>query len=174
MSRIPFRVPERLSLDSLQAELTGLLDRWWHRGVSTGPLDGQDWAPAVELREEPERYRVLVELPGVEREAIDLSAQAQSLTIRGERIAPLSTAGADDAPASPSRVVQSERAYGSFKRTITFTSPVAVDRIGATLEDGMLEIEVPKDKGAEPPGIRVEVRTPAFEGTEPPPPSSQP
>ena len=65
MSRFPFRTPEKLSIDSLQSELSSLIGRWWHCGLATGPLDGQDWAPPVELTEETDAYRVAIELPGV-------------------------------------------------------------------------------------------------------------
>jgi len=36
-----------LSISGLQDEFNRLLERVWHAGVSTGPLDGQDWAPVL-------------------------------------------------------------------------------------------------------------------------------
>ena len=80
MSRFPFRAPEKLSLEGLQSEFSGLIERWWHRGFSTGPLDGQDWAPPMELRDEPDLYRVTVELPGIDRSAIQGRTRARCPT----------------------------------------------------------------------------------------------
>ena len=158
MSRFPFRAPEKLSLEGLQSEFSGLIERWWHRGFSTGPLDGQDWAPPLEWRDELDVYRVTIELPGVDRSAIELTAQATCLSISGERRQPPTPSEGEEAPAS--RVVQTERCYGSFKRAITLPGPVRVDSISAALTDGVLELTLPKAAGPAPSDVRIEIQSP--------------
>jgi len=33
MSRFPFRIPGKVSIEGLQSELSNLVERWWHCGV---------------------------------------------------------------------------------------------------------------------------------------------
>ena len=158
MTRLPFRTPEKLSIEGLQSELSSLIDRWWHCGVSTGPLDGQDWAPAVELRDEPDAYRIQIEVPGIDRSSIELTAQGSSLLVCGEKVQPpvaTSDAGPDD---QAGRIVHSERRYGTFKRAISVPGPVDVDSISATLADGVLSVTLPKTTGAGPQDVRIDIQ----------------
>ena len=96
MSRFPLRMPGKASVEGLQSELSNLVERWWHCGVNTGPLDGQDWAPAAEIAEEADCYRVTLEVPGVSRSSIDVTAVGTTLQITGDK---LSAGGSDQAPA---------------------------------------------------------------------------
>jgi len=160
MSRFPFRTPEKLSLQGLQSEIASLVGRWWHCGLSTGPLDGQDWAPPVELRDEPECYRVLMEVPGVQRETLEVTARGASLEICGEKPPPSLPAAAPEEEAAPAvKVLQTERRYGGFRRTIELPALVRTDAISAVLADGVLEVTLPKTAGSAPEGVRVEIRS---------------
>lgn len=165
MSRIPFLSHEKLSLEGLQSEMSNLVKRWWHCGVNTGPLDGQDWAPPIEICDEPGAYRVTIELPGVDRSAIAVTAQEASLVISGEKIEPVRGTGDDAAEGdviSPApRVVYGERRYGRFRRPITLPGPVRSDEVTATLSEGVLSVLVPKAGPARPNEIRVEIQAPS-------------
>ena len=160
MSRLPFRVPEKLSLEGMQSELSGLIERWWHCGFNTGPLDGQDWAPPMELREEPDCYRVTIELPGVERSAIELKAQTGGVVLSGEKPAPTVPVSPEDPDAQSVQVVQTERRYGSFKRLITVPGPVRLDATSAVLANGVLEVTLPKAEGPTPADVCIDIRSP--------------
>ncbi len=155
MSRFPFRLPGKVSLEGLQSELSNLVERWWHCGVNTGPLDGQDWAPPVELTEDADCFRLSVELPGVPRSAIDVTAVGTTLQIIGDK---LSAGASDSSPAA--KVVYSERRYGGFKRLVNLPGPVRVNEITAVLTDGVLTVTLPKATGTGPQDVRIPVRTP--------------
>ncbi len=164
MSRFPFRVPEKLSLEGLQSEVSSLIERWWHCGLSTGPLDGQDWAPPTELRDEPDCYRVVMELPGVDRSTIDLTARAASLVIRGEKLAPPTAPSSEGAEAPAVRVLQTERRYGGFRRTIALPGPIRIDATSAVLRDGVLEVTLPKAASPDPTEVHVDIDVQASQG----------
>ena len=53
MFPIPSRKDLPGSLSELQAEMNNLFQRLWHAGVSTGPMDGMDWAPVLDVLEQP-------------------------------------------------------------------------------------------------------------------------
>lgn len=155
MSRFPFRLPSKVSLEGLQSELSNLVERWWHCGVNTGPLDGQDWAPPVELTEDTDCYRVTLELPGVPRSSIDVTAVGTTLQIVGDKL----SATASDSASAP-KVIYSERRYGGFKRLVNMPGPVRINEVAAVLTDGVLTVTLPKATGTGPQDVRIPIRTP--------------
>lgn len=155
MSRFPFRIPGRASIEGLQSELSSMVERWWHCGLNTGPLDGQDWAPATEIVEEADCYRVSLELPGVQGSSLDVVAVGTTLRIIGDKPA---LAASDEA--SSQKTVYSERRYGAFKRLINLPGAVRINEVTAALADGVLTVTLPKATGAGPSDVRIPVQTP--------------
>ena len=155
MSRFPFRMPGRASIEGLQSELSNMVERWWHCGVNTGPLDGQDWAPAAEIVEEADCYRVTLELPGVAGSSIDVTAVGTTLRILGDKPA---ASASDQAPVQ--KTVYSERRYGGFKRLINLPGAVRINEVKAVLTDGVLTVTLPKATGTGPCDVRIPVQQP--------------
>lgn len=97
--------------------------------------------PRLDLVETPgEGYRVLVDLPGVERDAVEVTTVGDELTIAGERRRPEMSAG--------SEVHRSERGYGRFRRSIRMPPDVDADRVTARFDKGVLEISLPREEAA--------------------------
>lgn len=139
----------QLSLSSLQDEANRLFERFWHAGVSTGPFDGQKWAPVVDLYECAEHYTLYVEIPGVDGDAVELSYLDHELTIRGEKPKP---AGADEAR-SPLR---QERRFGTFCRAVELPRGIDADKMSAACRAGVLEITIPKSASSRPKAIKID------------------
>ena len=53
-------------------------------------------------------------------------------------------------------VFRSERAFGSFSRSFTLPTTVAVDKINASYKDGVLTLTLPKAEEAKPRQIAIE------------------
>lgn len=157
MSKFRLRPGEHLGLDILQSELSRLLDRLYHCGVSTPPLDGQDWAPALELREETDRYVVLAELPGVARDRIELDADAGSLTLTGDKPCPPLPA-VDTSRQPEPRVVHTECRYGRFTRKLTLPGQIQPEGVSASFKNGVLEVILPKQAEARSNVVRIGVQ----------------
>ena len=149
---MPFRPFQetQLSLTNLQEEMNRLIERIWHAGVSTRPFDGQEWAPAIDLYEHPDRYVLYAEMPGVNPDSIDLSYLEHSLTIRGEKTKPAGL-GEDDRP------LRGERRFGAFCRTVELTRDIDADKLSAKYHAGVLEVILPKTETSRTKAIRVEV-----------------
>jgi HSP20 family protein len=95
-----------------------------------------NWGPAIEVRESPHEYLVLVDLPGVLPEEVRVSVEGQTLVVQGTRTSHQWTqAGA---------MIFTERFQGEFVRRIPL--PNAVDPSGLQLqfEQGLLFIRLPK------------------------------
>ena len=150
MARLPFGKEIPQSLGDVQDEINRLFDRLWHGGVVTGPLDGQDWAPAIDVAEEADRFVVTAELPGLETAGVDVAISGDSLTIKGEKT---SQRNEDDGRT----YLRSERRYGMFSRTVPLPTTVDAEKVTARCQHGVLEIVLPKKEEARAKSITVTV-----------------
>jgi HSP20 family protein len=137
-----YRLSTVEGLIALQEELNRLFDHHNRRGgaeESGWPADFF-WQPAIDAVEEPERYRILVELPGVTLQDLELHAEGQTLVLTGEKRVP---------PEAVSEgFLRTEGTYGPFRRLIRLPGPFDSDRIEARLTDGLLTVTVPRKRGA--------------------------
>ncbi len=135
---------------TLQDEMNRVFDRVWHGGISTRPLDGQQWAPGLDVYEYPDRFVVYVEVPGVDGNSVDVTCVGNTLTIRGEKQRP-----AEVTVDTPS--LYRERRFGSFCRMVELSGKILVEKVAARYHNGVLEITVPKSDCERPRSVRVEV-----------------
>lgn len=101
-------------------------------GLSIDDAQPGTWQPPVDVVQMGQGYRVSVELPGVQREDIELQAKDRRLEISGRRRPP----GGD------SRYHRLEGLYGPFRRTIDVGAAIVGDSITATLESGVLTVDL--------------------------------
>jgi HSP20 family protein len=106
-----------------------------------------EWAPAVDIKEESDRYVLLADLPGVKPEDIDLSMEEGVLTIRGEK--------KTEAKAQRENYKRVERTYGSFYRRFSLPDTANAEGISARSRHGVLEIVIPKREAVQPKKITV-------------------
>ena len=97
------------------------------------------WSPRVDFHETPGAYVVTLEIPGVERDAIDIVVEGLYLKVSGQRAETLST--------DCLRWHQIEIAHGRFERVLALPQEVDADRITATYRDGFLTITIPRGTG---------------------------
>jgi HSP20 family protein len=95
-----------------------------------------NWLPAVDIREEKDRFCLSLDLPGVEPKAIQVSMENGVLEISGER----KLAQTDEA----SRYHTQERVQGAFKRRFKLPESADEAEISAKSENGVLEIVIKK------------------------------
>jgi HSP20 family protein len=105
------------------------------------------WAPALDISERKDAYLVTVELPGVDIDDLQVTLEDGLLTIQGERYF------AHDS--SEQHFHRVERRYGAFRRSITLPAHVMAEQIEATVDNGVLQIMVPKTEEATPRRIQV-------------------
>ena len=105
------------------------------------------WTPTVDIREEEDRYVLVADLPGIDREEVDITVEDNVLTFKGER-----TTAKDDGSTGYRR---RERAHGEFQRQFTLPDTADTENIRATVNAGVLEIEIPKQEKLQPRKITV-------------------
>lgn len=104
-----------------------------------------EWNPAVDIKEESDRYLLLADLPGVSPEAIEVTMENGILTLRGERMT--------EARVNREGYRRIERVYGTFYRRFSLPDTADAEGISARYSNGVLEISIPKKSARQPKKI---------------------
>ena len=102
--------------------------------------------PAFNVREDEHGYDVTVQLPGVAKDGLEITAQAGELTIVGRR--------AWNPPAEWT-VLYRETPRADFELTLTHEGDVDPDKTTAELKEGVLHLLLPKAEAAKPRKIAI-------------------
>ncbi len=105
------------------------------------------WRPAVDIKEEPDRYVIHADLPGVDPKDIEITMEDGMLTIKGER-----HSEKRDETEGYRRV---ERVSGTFYRRFSLPDTADAERIEAKGKNGVLEVILPKQEKVQPCRITV-------------------
>ncbi|MFH1143435.1 MAG: Hsp20/alpha crystallin family protein [Candidatus Eisenbacteria bacterium] len=133
------RIPGRWTGDRENASV----DRWnsmFDEFFGLAPATSCDWMPALDVTEDESHYRVKVDLPGLEREQVELSFEGDVLTISGER--------KEEQQKNNSHLHRTERFLGTFTRSLRFPGDVKPEGIEAVFKNGVLEISLQKAEEA--------------------------
>ena len=100
--------------------------------ASQDEFERADWTPASDIYETESGYLIALDLPGINREALEIDIDDNRLIVKGTRVI------------DESKQHRTERPRGKFLRT--FSVPASVDqaKIGAEYKDGVLQIRLPK------------------------------
>lgn len=116
-------------------------------GTAESAMKGA-WSPAADILETPDKFQIIVELPGIDVANVDITVENDVLTLRGER--------RFAEPQQKETYRRVERLYGPFARRIALPPKCDSTKIDASMRGGLLTIEVPKMEQAKPQ--RIEVR----------------
>ncbi|ADC64541.1 heat shock protein Hsp20 [Ferroglobus placidus DSM 10642] len=117
-------------LRRMQERMSRLLeefDRFAFERELTAPLDVID---------EGDKYRVVVDLPGFNKEDINVYVEDGDLVIKAER--------KEEKEEEGKNFIRKERRYGEVYRRVSLPSEIDVDKISAKYNNGVLEIIIPK------------------------------
>jgi HSP20 family protein len=108
-------------------------------------IERADWIPAADVYEQEDQYTVALDLPGVDRSALEITLDNDRLAVRGTRSL--------ENEASH----RAERPGGRFVRT--FSVPALVDQEGIEAEysDGVLLIRLPKVADQKSQRVKIKV-----------------
>ena len=130
-------------------DLAGLrreMDRFFDDATRSGAR-ADVWSPRADVVETEHAYAISLDLPGVGRDALDITLEDGTLKISGER--------AVDTRHADGRFHRVERRYGRFFRSFTLGSELDPDSVEATYDDGVLSVRVAKSERAQPRRIAV-------------------
>jgi HSP20 family protein len=103
-----------------------------------------DWTPAADVYETETGYTIAIDLPGVNRDELEIDLEENRLMVKGNRVIEEPTKH------------RTERSRGRFVRAFSVPASVAQGEIGAEFKNGVLEVRLPKRK--EQKAQRVEIK----------------
>jgi HSP20 family protein len=124
------------------SEMNRMREHWMTGSVESGAQEDQGrthasaWIPATDVFARGDDFVIQCELPGTEREDIEISLSNGLLTISGERVIE------DQERAGEETYYVKERFRGTFRRTMSLPEGISEDRINAHFENGLLEVTV--------------------------------
>jgi HSP20 family protein len=114
----------------------------------TGHKKSGEWSPAVDIIEEKDRFLLHADVPGVNPADVDVSMDAGVLTVSGIRNA--------EPRREDSGARRTERVTGRFSRRFTLPETTDTDGVTAKINNGILEVVIPKLPVVQPRRITVE------------------
>lgn len=114
----------------------------WERLIETEPLV----KPAIDILENDQNFVIKVYMPGVSKENIFLKLEDNVLTVFGK---------VDLNHVEDERFVLREKSYGHYFRQFDLADIIDTDKIEAKLENGLLNIILPKHEKIKPKVISI-------------------
>ena len=102
-------------------------------------------APAAGVLENGDGYLLQVEMPGVNKEGLEISTEGNELIITGRR----------SLPTIDGTLVHHESRRENFRRAFEIDPSIDVNKINAKIEQGLLTITLPKAEHVKPRKIAV-------------------
>jgi HSP20 family protein len=125
-----------IELSRLQSELNRLFAAFVETNDKSG-TPASSWDPNVDVVDDGEMIRILVELPGVEAGDVKVSIRGRVVMIRGTKKGRIRTK-------EGMRFFCMERYFGAFLKSIAIPRPVNSHHAKTRLKNGLLEVVLPR------------------------------
>jgi HSP20 family protein len=142
MNLIKIKNPNKFYLDDyiqdFREEINNLLRNSLQGFEAFDLKEGKNamWRPAVELSEDEGNYIAKVEIPGVNKDNIEVEVSENSINIKAETT--------EKHEEKNENIYRSEIRYGKFCRNIPLPSDIDNSQAKAEYKDGILTITAPK------------------------------
>jgi len=136
-------------LDIFRRNISDLFDDFFSLKPS-GFFDSS-WVPAIDVDEDNKGIYIKAEIPGIDEKNLEVNVENNILTIKGEK-------SEESRRGDDKRSLIMERRYGSFQRSIRLPEGIKSDQIKAEFKNGLLTLDIPKEKMEEPKKIRINVK----------------
>jgi HSP20 family protein len=120
---------------------------WWPQRWLRG--DTEITTPVVDVYEEKDEIVVKAELPGMEKNDVEVNISDSELTLKGEK--------KKEEKIEEEDYFRCERSYGSFVRSVELPTDVQADKVKASFKNGILEVRLPKTEEAKTKEIKIKV-----------------
>lgn len=111
-----------------------------------GESAGDFLRPQLDIVEGKDGYTVSLEVPGVERDDLQVSVSENALVLTGQK--------KRESRSDGEQAFHVERSFGSFRRVLELPADADLDKISARYKNGVLTVKVPRKPGATPSGGR--------------------
>jgi HSP20 family protein len=136
-------------VNRLQGDIDRLVKPNWRELDDGTTSAATEWVPAVDIKEEDERFVIEADVPGVDPEEIEITMDDGVLSLAGNR--------RTESRTEREGYRRVERATGRFYRRFTLPDTADADAIEARFNHGVLLVSIPKLAKVQPRKINVQV-----------------
>jgi HSP20 family protein len=111
-----------------------------------GTVPVRAFLPTADIYETHDALKVVLEMPGVEKENVDVRVEGDVLNVEGRL---------DLSKYQGLQPLYTEYNIGHYSRSFRLSSKINQDKIGAELKEGVLSLTLPKVEEAKPRTIQV-------------------
>jgi HSP20 family protein len=142
---LPFEEMERWFDEAFQGPFS-----LFRRPFSPSRWMSERLSPPVDFLEDGDDFVVKAELPGMDKDDINISLQDDVLTISGEK--------KKEEKVAEKNYYRMERSSGTFSRSFRLPTEVQSDKAQATFKEGILELRLPKSEEAKKKEVSIKVQ----------------
>ena len=102
-------------------------------------------APSASVVENKDGYTLQVEMPGVNKEGLEISVENNEITITGRR----------SLPSVEGTILHRESRAENFRRSFELDPSINTEKISAKIEQGVITLQLPKAEHVKPRKISV-------------------
>jgi HSP20 family protein len=138
MELTPWRSSQFSPISSLQSEMNRMIEDFFSQPFGLSVQRGRPQAviPALDVKEDEQNIVVTAELPGIDRNDVEISVQEDMLEIRGHK--------SEEQKQESENYHVVERSYGAFTRRIALPCEVDSEQAEALMQNGVLTLRLPK------------------------------
>jgi HSP20 family protein len=145
-------IPATTRFPSASDDFARLFQDMFPGGLWSSPFERRQMPlgariPKVDIIDEEDHVKLIVEAPGVNKEDLDVSVNDHTVTIRGK------TESRDET--KEANFYRCEIEQGEFSRTLSLPAEVIGDKSNAKLVDGLLEVTIPKREQSKRRSIKI-------------------
>jgi len=118
-----------------------------HLRTERDVLAAGDWMPPADIREDGGRYLISMDVPGINRDQIDITVHQGVLTVKGKRDT--------ESKKDEHHMLRIERVSGRFIRQFHLPAAIDADAVTASVDNGVLIICLPKAEESTPKRVTV-------------------
>ena len=108
---------------------------------------GRYYAAPTDIYETSDALFITMDMPGVQKDQMDINLEKNILTVSGK---------IDFSNYKDLKPIYTEYNIGNFSRSFTLSSEIDKDNISAKVDNGVLELYLPKHKGAAAKKIEIQ------------------
>ena len=112
--------------------------------TQTEKTNFKTFLPKTDVIELAESYQLMLEMPGIHKDSIEISLEKQVLTVKGTY-----------KKVQAGKPLKIEYRQGHYERSFEINGEIVKDAIEASFEDGLLQLTLPKTKETHPHKIVV-------------------
>jgi HSP20 family protein len=128
-------------------DLDKLVEGFWGQTSANGKEFLSGFSPSCDVEETENSYLVSFDIPGIDKDKLNIELSNNVLTVTGER---------EQAEKNEKKgCYHYERFYGKFSRSLNLPESVNDSKVEASYKDGVLNIEIPKSESSKPKQIKV-------------------